>query len=69
MKIFLAILIIIYGLICIISPKTGFKLDLVGRKWMLKNAEPSNFALIWSRVAGVICIAIAIWLIFSTLSF
>jgi hypothetical protein len=61
-----AFIIIVYGLILIISPKTG---SMIGHRWRYKSAEPSNILLIWARIAGVICIILAIWLIFGPLSF
>jgi hypothetical protein len=69
MKIVLVIIIIIYGLVGIVSPKTGVKLSLFGSRWMIKDAEPTKTALIWSRIGGAICIIIAISVLFSDLSF
>ena len=48
------------------SPKTGI---MFGHRWMFKNAEPSDLALLWTGIGGVVCIAIAIWLMFSGLEY
>ncbi|MFD1067830.1 DUF6199 family natural product biosynthesis protein [Oceanobacillus locisalsi] len=46
-------LLIIYGLVSIFSPKTAWKLSL---GWQLKDAEPSNSALIANQIGGVFMI-------------
>ena len=66
MIILVSLIIIIYGLVCVISPETVFRINHL---WGYKNAEPSDAWLIWTRIAGVIFIIIGIWLLFSPSSF
>lgn len=44
------VLLIIYGLVSIFSPKTAWKLSL---GWQIKDSEPSNSALIANRIGGI----------------
>ncbi|GGP10701.1 DUF6199 family natural product biosynthesis protein [Oceanobacillus neutriphilus] len=55
------IILIIYGLISIFSPRTAWWLSL---GWQLKNSEPSHAALIANRVGGVFMVIVAAIMIY-----
>lgn len=59
MHILFGLFCIIVGLINAISPKTGWYL---GKGWKYKDLEPSDAALRWGRVGGVITILIGIFI-------
>lgn len=57
MHILVGLFCIIVGLVNLISPETGWYLN---RGWQYKDAEPSEAALLWGRVGGVIAILIGV---------
>ena len=58
MHILIGLFCIIVGLVNAISPAIGWYL---GRGWRYKDAEPSEAALLWGRVGGVVAILIGIF--------
>lgn len=55
------ILLIIYGLISIFSPKTTWWLSI---GWQLRNTEPTEKALIANRIGGAFMVVFSIVLIY-----
>ena len=60
-----AIICIICGLICTISPETGWR---ISDGWRFRDAEPSDDALVWCRVCGVAMLVAAVVLVVKRLS-
>ena len=57
MNIFVGLFAIVIGLVNVVSPETGWYLS---HGWKYRDAEPSDAALTWGRVSGVIAIIIGI---------
>lgn len=57
MNILFGIVAIVVGVINVISPETGWHL---GHGWQFKDAEPSDAALTWGRISGVLAIIFGI---------
>ncbi len=62
MNVIFGFVVLIIGVINLISPQTGWYLS---RGWQFKDAEPSDEALVWGRIAGVISIAAAFYIMFT----
>ncbi|MBP3479588.1 MAG: hypothetical protein J6K03_08970 [Oscillospiraceae bacterium] len=60
-KVFLLFILAGVGIFYFVSPHTAWYLS---RGWYYKDAEPSDAALIWTRISGAICILLAIIVIF-----
>ncbi len=58
---FLGLLLIITGLLNLCKPEEMWYLS---RGWQFKDAEPSDEALEWCRIGGVISIIIGIFVMF-----
>lgn len=58
---FLGLLLIVIGLLNLCKPEEMWYLS---RGWQFKDAEPSEDAILWGRVSGVICLVIGIFLLF-----
>ena len=59
---YVAIFILLYGIFCISAPDAATRF----RVWFwAKNAEPTKFALVMTRIIGVVISLISIWIIFS----
>ena len=56
-----AMLILILGIFNILAPRASWYL---GHGWMYKDAEPSDMAVVFNRITGVIVVVIAIVLLF-----
>lgn len=65
MVVFIFLILLVWGLICIISPETAWELT---SGWKFRNAEPSDAALVYLRIIGVVQILIGVWLLFGGLS-
>lgn len=61
----ISLVLIIFSLICVISPEVGWYLN---RGWMYKKAEPSDLYLGVGRISGVIGCIIGILLLFTSCS-
>lgn len=61
-KVFAAILIIAIGIFNVASPRTAWYLEY---GWRYKNAEPSDTALAFNGLSGIIAIIIGIFMLFS----
>ncbi|MCL2313478.1 MAG: hypothetical protein FWC41_13560 [Firmicutes bacterium] len=61
----ITIIIIGIGVLSLVSPETAWK---IGYGWRYKNAEPSDFALIFYRIIGVVLIILAVILFFTSIS-
>ena len=46
------LLIMAYGVFCLLTPVIVWKLEHLGRRWMYRVAEPTSDAIIWIRIVG-----------------
>ena len=46
------LLIMAYGVFCLLKPEIVWKLEHLGRRWMYRDAEPTSDAIIWIRIVG-----------------
>lgn len=60
----LTIILIIYGVLAIIDPYEAF---LRGRRWEFRYAEPSDMALIVTRIGGILAVIVGVVVIFTQL--
>ena len=61
MGIIFGLIVIIIGVVNVASPETGWHMS---EGWKFRDAEPSDTALLWGRISGVICIIAGIWIMF-----
>ena len=61
MNVLLGFALAIWGIINIISPETGWHLS---DGWKYRDAEPSDEALVWGRISGVIMVIAGIYMMF-----
>ena len=54
---FFALVCLIGGLIYTISPETGWEIT---EGWKFRDAEPSDDALVWFRVCGVVMLVVSV---------
>ena len=54
---FFALVCLIGGLIYTISPETGWQ---IGGGWQFRDAEPSDDALVWCRICGVVMLVASV---------
>ena len=52
---------LILGVVNAISPETGWRMS---EGWKYKDVEPSEAALLWGRIGGIVCIIIGFVIIF-----
>ena len=57
MNIFLGVIFILVGVINVAAPEIGWTFRY---GWRFKDSEPSDAALIWGRVGGVVAIIVGI---------
>ena len=57
MEMLIGLVAIVIGICNIVDPYLAWKMS----KWEYKNVEPSDEALQWTRMSGVICIAIGVY--------
>ena len=50
--VFFGLLIMAYGVFCLLKPETVWKLEHLGRRRMYRDAEPTSEAIIWIRIVG-----------------
>ncbi len=54
---FAVFLLIVHGIWSIVDPESAF---MFGQRWMFNRAEPSDLALLWTRIRGIIAIIVSI---------
>ncbi len=54
---FLVFLLILHGIWSIVDPESAF---MFGNRWMFKQAEPSDLALLLTQIGGIITIIASI---------
>ena len=59
--IFLAVFLIIFGIINFLFPRLSWRLKL---GWRAKDSEPSDAVLIITRIIGIVAIIIGVYLLF-----
>ena len=55
-------LLILLGVLYVLRPKLAWKISHWGKRWMYRDAEPTDGALILMRAAGVIGILVGVFL-------
>ena len=58
----LGVLSILLGLLYVLRPRLAWKISIWGKRWMYRDAEPTDRALILMRAAGVIGILVGVCL-------
>ena len=61
MNVLVGVVLIIWGIINIVSPETGWHLS---DGWKYRDAEPSDEALIWGRICGLGMVIGGIYMVF-----
>jgi hypothetical protein len=59
--IFFAIVFILFGLLAVISPYTAWYLEI---GWKVEGAEPTDMALLWNRILGLIFVIVGLNMLF-----
>lgn len=62
MNILIGLVVIVVGVISVISPETGWYLS---HGWRYKDAEPSEAALFFARLGGVVGIIVGLIFMFT----
>ena len=58
----LGVLSILLGLLYVLRPQLAWKISIWGKRWMYRDAEPTDGTLILMRAAGVIGILVGVCL-------
>lgn len=58
----LGVLSILLGLLYVLRPRLAWKISIWGKRWMYRDAEPTDGTLILMRAAGVIGILVGVCL-------
>jgi len=61
MQVIFGLVLVVIGAINAISPETGWHMS---DGWKYKNAEPSEEALLWGRIGGIVTIIIGFVIMF-----
>ena len=61
MGVIFGLILIIMGAVYTISPETGWH---ISEGWKFRDAEPSDNALLWIRICGVVAIAAGFYFMF-----
>ena len=61
MNVIFGMVMLILGVVNAISPETGWRMS---EGWKYKDVEPSEAALLWGRIGGIVCIIIGFVIIF-----
>lgn len=62
MNVLIGLVIVVIGAINTLSPETGWYLS---SGWKFRDAEPSDAALLWTRVSGIATILIGLFFLFA----
>ncbi len=62
MGIILFLILLTIGAISALSPETGWHMSI---GWRFRDAEPSDAALVWQRIGGIVMIVIAFIILFN----
>ena len=66
----LGVLSILLGLLYVLRPQLAWKISIWGKRWMYRDAEPTDSAIIFTIVTGVIAILVGLFLaVFPFISF
>lgn len=58
----LGVLSILLGLLYVLRPRLAWKISIWGKRWMYRDAEPTDSAIIFTIVIGVIAILVGLFL-------
>ena len=58
----LGVLLILLGLLYVLRPQLAWKISHWGKRWMYRDAEPTDGAIIFMIVIGVIAILVGLFL-------
>lgn len=56
LAVFFGLLIMAYGVFSLLKPEAAWKLEHLGRRWMYRDSEPTEGAIIWVRVVGAVAV-------------
>lgn len=59
----LGVLSILLGLLYVLRPRLAWKISTWGKRWMYRDAEPTDGAIILTVVTGVIAILVGLFLV------
>ena len=66
----MGVLLILLGLLYVLRPQLAWKISIWGKRWMYRDAEPTEGAIIFTIVIGVIAILVGLFLaVFPFISF
>ena len=66
----MGVLLILLGLLYVLRPQLAWKISIWGKRWMYRDAEPTDSAIIFTIVIGVIAILVGLFLaVFPFVSF
>ena len=66
----MGVLLILLGVLYVLRPQLAWKISHWGKRWMYRDAEPTDSAIIFTIVIGVIAILVGLFLaVFPFVSF
>ena len=66
----MGVLLILLGVLYVLRPQLAWKISIWGKRWMYRDAEPTDSAIIFTIVTGVIAILLGLFLaVFPFVSF
>ena len=66
----MGVLLILLGVLYVLRPQLAWKISHWGKRWMYRDAEPTDSAIIFTIVTGVIAILVGLFLaVFPFISF
>ena len=66
----MGVLLILLGVLYVLRPQLAWKISIWGKRWMYRDAEPTDSAIIFTIVTGVIAILLGLFLaVFPFISF
>ena len=58
----MGVLLILLGVLYVLRPQLAWKISHWGKRWMYRDAEPTDSAIIFTIVIGVIAILVGLFL-------
>ena len=58
----MGVLLILLGVLYVLRPQLAWKISIWGKRWMYRDAEPTDGAIIFTIVTGVIAILVGMFL-------
>ncbi len=57
----IGLVVIVLGAVSAIVPEIGWH---ISEGWKFRDAEPSDAALLWTRISGIFCIVVGLYFVF-----